>query len=302
MSITTCIVVADDPAVSHLVEVARELGDDIVAVVAGARTTAEGVARTGVGRVVLVEAAEGVPVEALAHSVAEAVLAQQPTLLLAANRSGERALLAAAAVRIGAPLLTGVETITADGQDLAVVVGELGGLVQRRIRTSGPVAVVLDGGTVPAGSEPVAIEPAAAVPAPMRVVATRAAEAVQVDLAGADRVVAVGRGLKAREDLGLIEDLAGALGAEIGCSRPLAEGQDWLPKQVYIGVSGQKIAPELYVAVGISGQQQHTAGMRGARTVVVVNNDENAPFVQEADVAVIGDLYEIVPALTRALR
>jgi electron transfer flavoprotein alpha subunit len=302
MSMTTCLVVADDPAIAHLVQLAHELGGDVVAVVAGSRETADVVARSGVGSVVLVEAGEGAPVEALAHSVARAVLARRPTVLLAANRSADRALLGAAAAQLGAPVLAGVETIAVDGDTVTIEAGELGGIVQRRVTSNGPVAAVVDGGTVPQGDGPVAVEPAEAAPYPMRVVGTRAAERVEIDLGAASRVVAAGRGLKERADLGLIEALAAALGAEIGCSRPLAEGLGWLPKQAYIGVSGQKIAPALYVAVGISGQQQHTAGVRDARTVVVINNDANAPFVQEADIAVIGDLYEIVPALTEALR
>ena len=92
------------------------------------------------------------------------------------------------------------------------------------------------------------------------------------------------------------------MGGELACSRPLAEGVDWLPKERYIGISGQHIAPELYVAVGISGQLQHMVGVRDAGVIVAVNSDKNAPVFGQCDYGVVGDLYQVVPALTAALK
>ena len=91
-------------------------------------------------------------------------------------------------------------------------------------------------------------------------------------------------------------------GSEVGCSRPLAEGLGWLPKDRYIGVSGQHIAPEVYFAIGISGQLQHMVGVRGATTIVAINSDPNALVFKEADYCLVGDLYTIVPAVNDALR
>jgi electron transfer flavoprotein alpha subunit len=126
-------------------------------------------------------------------------------------------------------------------------------------------------------------------------------EAVSVDLPSAPVVVGVGRGLKTKTDLSLIEQLATALGAEVGCSRPLAEGLDWMPKERYIGISGQRISPRLYMAVGISGQLQHMFGVRDAEVIVAVNSDADAPIFSECDYGLVGDLYRIVPALVAAL-
>jgi len=95
--------------------------------------------------------------------------------------------------------------------------------------------------------------------------------------------------------------LADALGAEIACSRPLAEGTAWLSKDRYVGVSGMHVSPDIYVALGISGQVQHTSGMADSKIVVAVNNDENAPIFQISDYGIVGDIYEVVPALTAAL-
>jgi electron transfer flavoprotein alpha subunit len=122
-----------------------------------------------------------------------------------------------------------------------------------------------------------------------------------VDLSRAHRIVSVGRGCKSRDDLALVDALAKALGAEVACSRPLAEGLEWFTHDRYVGVTGQHVAPELYVALGISGQLQHVVGSRGAATVVVVNTDADAPYFAEADFGVVGDLTKVIPALIDAL-
>ena len=121
------------------------------------------------------------------------------------------------------------------------------------------------------------------------------------NLAAASRIVAAGRGFKAEEDLQIARDLAAALGAELACSRPLAEGTAWLSKDRYVGVSGMHVAPDLYLAAGISGQVQHTSGMSDSKVVVAVNSDANAPIFEVADYGIVGDLYDVLPAITAAL-
>lgn len=123
-----------------------------------------------------------------------------------------------------------------------------------------------------------------------------------VDISAATRVVAVGRGLRKREDLKLAEDLAAALKAELGCSRPVAEDEHWLPIDHYIGISGHTVKPELYLAVGISGQVQHMVGARESKVIVAVNNDEHAPIFEAADYGIVGDFYEVLPLLTAAVK
>jgi electron transfer flavoprotein alpha subunit len=121
-----------------------------------------------------------------------------------------------------------------------------------------------------------------------------------VDLSQAERIVAVGRGIKSQEHIGLAERLAGALGAELAASRPICDA-GWLPMERQIGSSGQTVAPKLYVAVGISGAIQHVVGMKGARTIVAINKDADAPIFEVADYGIAGDLFEVLPALTKAL-
>jgi electron transfer flavoprotein alpha subunit len=121
-----------------------------------------------------------------------------------------------------------------------------------------------------------------------------------VDLTQASLIVAIGRGIKAPENIPQAEALARALGGEIAASRPICD-EGWLPMERQIGSSGQTVAPKLYLALGISGAIQHVVGMKGARTIVAINKDQNAPIFEIADYGVVGDIFEIMPALTAAL-
>jgi len=121
-----------------------------------------------------------------------------------------------------------------------------------------------------------------------------------VDLSQAERIVAVGRGIKGQEHLQLAEQLAKAMGAELAASRPICDA-GWLPMDRQIGSSGQTVAPKLYVALGISGAIQHLVGMKGSRTIVAINKDSEAPIFEIADYGIVGDLFEIVPAMIAEL-
>jgi len=122
-----------------------------------------------------------------------------------------------------------------------------------------------------------------------------------VDLTQAPLIVAIGRGIKAPENIPQAEAVAKAMGAEIAASRPICD-EGWLPMERQIGSSGQTVAPKLYLALGISGAIQHVVGMKGARTIVAINKDQNAPIFEIADYGIVGDIFEIMPALTEELR
>jgi electron transfer flavoprotein alpha subunit len=121
-----------------------------------------------------------------------------------------------------------------------------------------------------------------------------------VDLASAPVIVSVGRGIREQEHIALVQALADALGAELAASRPICDA-GWLPMERQVGSSGQTVSPKLYLAVGISGAIQHLVGMKGSKAVIAINKDENAPIFEVADYGVVGDLFEIVPALTKAI-
>ncbi|MFI5105959.1 MAG: electron transfer flavoprotein subunit alpha/FixB family protein [Terriglobales bacterium] len=122
-----------------------------------------------------------------------------------------------------------------------------------------------------------------------------------VDLTQAPVLVAIGRGIKAPENIPLAENLAKLLGGELAASRPICD-EGWLPMDRQIGSSGQTVAPKLYLALGISGAIQHVVGMKGSRTIVAINKDANAPIFEVADYGIVGDIFELIPALTQALQ
>jgi|Deesub1362A_J573_1020465.scaffolds.fasta_scaffold00908_4 electron transfer flavoprotein alpha subunit len=123
-----------------------------------------------------------------------------------------------------------------------------------------------------------------------------------VDLSNAEKIVSVGRGLSKKEDLDMIFELASLIGAEVGCSRPLAEDFKWLPKERQVGLTGETVKPKIYMAIGISGQIQHFVGMKETKTVVAINKSKDAPIFQQTDYGIIGDLYKVVPLLISALK
>ena len=132
------------------------------------------------------------------------------------------------------------------------------------------------------------------------VVETKPLETSNVRIEEAEAIVSCGRGLEKKEDRALLDELAGVLCGHVGCSRPLAEDRKWFSE--WVGLSGHKVKPKLYIACGISGVIQHVAGIRDAKVVVAINKDEQAPIFEVADYGVVGNLYEILPALKEALK
>jgi electron transfer flavoprotein alpha subunit len=243
-------------------------------------------------------------------SVAALVAAEQPAHVFLPHTYRTRDFAPALAVRCNAPLVTDcVGTKTQDGQ-LVFVRPVFQGRLLADVAVSGRAFVTFQIGAVRADS---AVRGAA--PAPVRTSAAGVdaaairqkpeapfREAKQaVDLTQAERIVAVGRGIKDQEKIALAQQLAAAIGAEIGASRPICDA-GWLPMDRQIGSSGQTVAPKVYVALGISGAIQHLVGMKGARTIVAINKDPEAPIFEIADYGIVGDLFEIVPAIIKELQ
>jgi electron transfer flavoprotein alpha subunit len=122
-----------------------------------------------------------------------------------------------------------------------------------------------------------------------------------VDLTAADIIVSVGRGIGEKEKIAVVEELARALGGELAASRPICDA-GWLPMERQVGSSGQTVSPKMYVAVGISGAIQHLVGMKGSKTIVAINKDPNAPIFEVADYGIVGDLFQVVPALVEEIK
>lgn len=248
--------------------------------------------------------------DAWAAALAPLLRAEAADCVLAAHTNHGLDYAPALSVRLDLALVSDCLSVDLSGPAVTAVRPVHGGKVHARVAVdpaAGGCLVTLRPGTVRAGACPErggtvrhAALPAGFAPR-RRFVETVAGDAGEVDITQADRLVAVGRGIEDAESLDLVRDLAAALGAEVACSRPVVDKQ-WLPKSRQVGTSGKSVKPKLYVALGISGSFQHLGGLKGDPFVVAVNKDPKAPIFSVADVGIVGDLYEVVPALTAKLQ
>jgi electron transfer flavoprotein alpha subunit len=234
----------------------------------------------------------------------------QPALVLFAHTYQTRDMAPLLAARLRRPLVTDVTGVRGGGLDATFVRPMFQGKLAAEVRPVGerPYLISFQIGAFRADA---ARRDGQATVTPVELTIDQAAirqqpeppfqEARQaVDLGQAERIVAVGRGIKSQEHLAVAEQLATALSAELAASRPICDN-GWLPMDRQIGSSGQTVAPKLYVALGISGAIQHLVGMKGARTIVAINKDADAPIFEVADYGIVADLFEVVPALVAEL-
>ena len=226
--------------------------------------------------------------------------------LLVCDPSADGRLLAgyAAAALHCSPLCDVMSLETADdGVTAARMV--YGGAATEAVRTSLPAVVTAAAGLFPAAE----CAPAASTKAipyaennePKLLSVSHEASVKKVNLAAAKKIVGIGRGISSADNIPAAEKLAGLLGAEIGCTRPVAEEEHWYPKERYIGVSGCMTKPELYLALGISGQIQHMVGVNQAGVIFAVDKSENAPIFAQADHCLVADINTALPALIELL-
>jgi electron transfer flavoprotein alpha subunit len=257
---------------------------------------------------------------ALAHYTADGYVqalqqllaAEQPSHVFFPHTYQARDFAPALAARLGRPLITDVIALKTQGSDLVYVRPVFQGKLSADVVATGPAPHLatfqIGAYRGDAARKGAAAAPVRKVAVSIDVAAIRQKpeapfkEARQaVDLSQAERIVAAGRGIKSQEHLKLVEQLAQALGAEVAASRPICDA-GWLPMDRQIGSSGQTVAPKLYLALGISGAIQHLVGMKGSRTIVAINKDPDAPIFEVADYGIVGDLFEIVPAMINALK
>jgi len=241
------------------------------------------------------------------HNICRLVNDVKPeTLLVGATHLGR-----SLAPRVAAALNTG---LTADCT--ALEVGDEGNLVQIRPAFSGNILAHIRTTTRPqmatvrykvmqklprdaSRKGEIIRKDASVIDSVLKIVSKESAGGVNI--AEADVIVCGGRGLKSAADFSLVEDLAGALGGVVGCTRPIVD-DGWIGKEHQVGFSGNTVKPKLYVAVGVSGSPQHLAGMRDSDTILAINADPSAPIFKVADYGIVGDLYEVLPKLTAEVK
>lgn len=239
-----------------------------------------------------------------AKVVAEAAKKLGATVLVFAHNINGKALAPAVAVKLGAGIVTGACQLPNTDSGFVVTKTVFSGKAFAAIQIETPIKVI----SINQNSFGVVAIDASAivenleVEVPVSTIKITAVDKIkgEVPLSEATLVVSGGRGLKGPENWGILLDLAKSLAAATACSRPVSDS-DWRPHHEHVGQTGLQIAPNLYIAIGISGAIQHLAGVNRSKTIVVINKDPEAPFFKAADYGVIGDAFEVVPALTQAI-
>ncbi len=304
MSMQTIFVLSDEAAVlAELCSGARAAADQVTAILFGGEAAAA--AACGADRLLFCQPSGGTVMEDYAAAVAEEVKKCPSALVIVSNSIRGRCLAGRLGVLLDTAVLTSVGSLERSGEGLVCRRMVYGGMAQRDEVFTKPYGVITVGAGVfeaaPGGTQ-AAVSPFEGAPQGGLKCVNRAEKKESgVDLVAAKRIVDVGRGLAKEEDLELCRRLAGALGAEVGCSRPVAENNKWLPKSSYMGITGVQVKPELILLLGVSGQIQHVGGISKSRVIVAVNKDKSAPIFKNADFGVVGDLYKVVPALIEKL-
>jgi len=248
------------------------------------------------------------PLESYVPVIVEAARNADPDVFfIGATKRGKEM-----ATRIAASLNTGLATecnaFALDQEKKLLVMERMiygGKAVQKVVCTTRPQMATIPARTfelapLQEAKEGKIIRLTAAPPSPVKIINRNSKVQEAVDITEAKIIVSVGRGVEKKEDIALAQELASILGGTVGCSRPIAEELHWLPEEVYMGISGKKVKPDLYIGLGVSGQIQHITGIRDSKIILAINRDENAPIFDAADYGIVGDLYDVVPNLIKA--
>jgi electron transfer flavoprotein alpha subunit len=264
-------------------------------------------ASEGAGKVLMVDGGSevGEDPDLIAEALARAATKRRPSaILVGATRTG-RIVAARLAAKLRLGCLGDVYRLKVQGSSLVGERDVFSGKVVAQVKADLPCVATVKVGTYPGTSEGksgLEVEEVGSIRGGVRLVKTLEKQAATTDLRGAPVIIAAGRGFRKKEDLRLAEDLVTALGGALGCSRPLSSDYGWLPEELHIGLTGVTVRPSLYFALGISGQLQHVAGIKESKVIAAVNTDRDAPIFQVADYGIVGDLYQVVPAILEILK
>ena len=297
-------------ATLELVAIARGLGNDITSLLIGSgiQGPAEELAKQGGGKVLVADdaALENYTLDAYAQVIRKAVEAESPGLVLISNTPSGWDVAPKVAAGLDVGICSDVIRIEEDGGDLVFIRRMFNAKFDARMRIAGSLRIAsIQPGAAEAftGTEPGNVEAleVGTIESRTTFVERRTAAAGGHDLSKAEIIVSGGRGLQKPEKFEeVLKPFVEAIGGQMGASRPVVDA-GWLPHDYQVGSSGQTVSPKLYIAVGISGAIQHLVGMKSSNYIIAINKDPDAPIFEVADVGICADLFDVVPALTKAL-
>lgn len=294
-------------AVTYGYRTAQALGSDCVALVTGDAEDAGQLGKYGASKVYQIQDAvlEKFDSQVYTQAIAGAAKELDAKVIILSHSTTGKSLLGRLAARLDAGSVPGVNAVPTTDGGFKVKKPVFSGkaIAEMEIKTDIKVLSLMGNAIQPETvGEPVAVEPLS-IPLDAGRITVKEVATVdgRVPLPEAELVVSAGRGMKGPENWDIIEELADVLGATTACSRPVAD-TGWRPHHEHVGQTGIAIRPNLYIAAGISGAIQHLAGVNNSKTIVVINKDPDAPFFKAADYGVVGDLFEVVPRLTEAVK
>lgn len=307
MAISSVFIISDSNSVlPEFCGGAKALADQVTAIVFGDESAAKAAAKCSADKIIYCPVTDDGAPEDYASTIAAAIKSVPNAIVLVNNSIRGRLLAGKISVYLDTAVISGASELTVDDGKLVCSRMVYGGTAQRKEVFTKPYGVV----TIASGIFDVTAEASettditaieGAPEGSIRRISRNEKKEGAVNLVAAKRIVDVGRGLAAEEDLDMCRKLAKALDAEVGCSRPVAENNKWLPKSSYMGITGVQVKPDLIITLGLSGQVQHIGGINKSKVIVAVNKDKAAPIFKNADFGLVGDMYKIVPSLIEKL-
>lgn len=306
MAIESIFVVSENfNILSELCVGAKTLANHVTAVVFGDEAAAKSASSCGADAIIYCPVENDAP-EDYAVAIADEIKKVPNAIVMVNNSIRGRCIAGKIGVLLDTAVLSTVNELELDGNNLVCRRVVYGGTAQRKeIFTKSYGVITIGAGVFEAANDLPATSQISKISGTpqggIKTISRNEKKEGTVNLVAAKRIVDVGRGLAKEEDLEMCRQLAKAIGAEVGCSRPVAENNKWMPKACYMGITGVQVKPELIIVLGVSGQVQHIGGINKSKIIVAINKDKAAPIFKNADFGLVGDIYKIVPALIEKL-
>lgn len=306
MAIESIFVVSENfNILSELCAGAKTLANHVTAVVFGDEAAAKSASSCGADAIIYCPVENDAP-EDYAVAIVDEIKKVPNAIVMVNNSIRGRCIAGKIGVLLDTAVLSTVNELELDGNNLVCRRVVYGGTAQRKeIFTKSYGVITIGAGVFEAANDLPATSQISKISGTpqggIKTISRNEKKEGTVNLVAAKRIVDVGRGLAKEEDLEMCRQLAKVIGAEVGCSRPVAENNKWMPKACYMGITGVQVKPELIIVLGVSGQVQHIGGINKSKLIVAINKDKAAPIFKNADFGLVGDIYKIVPALIEKL-